>query len=157
MIDALNTLATLSDEVNLKLESLLKVEQFEKDDYILKEGKVSKKMYFLESGLIRGYYLKDGKEITNWFCTEGKFVATMYSFISQNPSYENIQAIEKTTLFSITYVDLHNLYQTYPEFNKIGRLLTEQYFIELEERLISLHFQTAKERYDNFYYKTKVI
>jgi CRP/FNR family transcriptional regulator, anaerobic regulatory protein len=147
LLDRLNELATLDEDVKNKLENLLKVEQFEKDDFILREGRTTKKLYFVESGLLRGFHYKEGKEVINWFCNEGQFATSMYSFVSQKPSYENIQAIEATKLFSIAYQDLQKLYQTYPAFDKIGRLLTEQYYVALEERIISLHFQTAKERY----------
>ena len=150
LLDRLNELATLSEDVKIKLENLLKVEQYEKDDFILKEGSTIRKLYFVESGLLRGFHYKDEKEVINWFCNEGQFATSMYSFVSQKPSYENIQAIEKTTLFSINYQDLQNLYETYPAFDRIGRLLTEQYYVQLEERIISLQFQTAKERYTNF-------
>ena len=126
LLNRLNELATLNEEVKIKLENLLKVEQFEKDDFILKEGSTIRKLYFVESGLLRGFHYKDEKEVINWFCNEGQFATSMYSFVSQKPSYENIQAIEKTTLFSINYQDLQNLYET------------------------SLQFQTAKERYTNF-------
>ncbi len=149
LFDSLKELATLDEDVKSKLENLLKVERFEKDDFILKAGSTIRKLYFVESGLLRGFYYKDDKEVINWFCNEGQFATSMYSFVSQKPSYENIQAIEKTTLFSINYKDLQNLYQTYPAFDKIGRLLTEQYYVALEERIISLQFQTAKERYES--------
>jgi CRP-like cAMP-binding protein len=73
----------------------------------------------------------------------------MYSFVSQKASYENIQAIEPATLYAITFDDLQKLYKNYPTFDKIGRLLTEQYYVALEERIMSLQFQTAIERYQS--------
>jgi CRP-like cAMP-binding protein len=148
LFNKLEEFVSLNDDIKSKLESLVKVEQFEKDDFISKQGTVIKKMYFVESGLLRGFYYKGEKEVINWFCVEGEFASSMYSFVSQKPSYENIQALEKTTLISISYQDLQQLYKTYPEFDKIGRLLTEQYYVELEERLISLQFMSAKERYE---------
>lgn len=150
LFESLNELTILDQDVKIKLENLVKVEQFEKDDFILKEGSTIKKLYCVENGLLRSFFHKDGKEVVKWFCYEGQFATSLYSFISQKPSYENIQAIEKSTLFSITYQDLQNLYETYPALERIGRLLTEQYYVMLEERIILLQFQTAKERYENF-------
>lgn len=153
LFDRLNKLATLNDEIKNNLTTLLKIEQFEKDELVLREASRVKKLYFVERGLLRGFYYKDEKEVINWFCNEGHFATSMYSFVSQNPSYENIQAVEKTRLFSITYQNLQNLYNTYPALDRIGRILTEQYYVQLEERIISLQFQTAKDRYKSILQK----
>lgn len=71
----------------------------------------------------------------------------MYSFISQKPSFEIIEVMENSILYCIDYEQLQNLYKTYPDLNRIGRLLSEKYYIELEERVLSLQFKTAEERY----------
>jgi CRP-like cAMP-binding protein len=149
LLDRLSEIATLNEAVVVELQNVLKIEQFAKDDFVLKEGGAAKKLYFVESGLLRGFHYKEGKEIINWFCNEGQFATSMYSFVSQKASYENIQAIEPATLYAITFDDLQKLYKNYPTFDKIGRLLTEQYYVALEERIMSLQFQTAIERYQS--------
>jgi CRP/FNR family transcriptional regulator, anaerobic regulatory protein len=72
----------------------------------------------------------------------------MYSFVSQKPSFENIEILEPSVLYAISYDNLQKMYLEFPEFNLIGRLFTEKYYIELEERVMSLQFLTAKERYE---------
>ena len=83
---------------------------------------------------------RDGKEIINWFAYENQFVTSMYSFISQKPSYESIEALEKCLLYEIIYDSLQLLYKQIPAFEKLGRILTEQYYIQLEERTLSLQY-----------------
>ena len=68
--------------------------------------------------------------------------------MSRKPGFENIEAIENSILYVITYDDLNNLYHNHPEFNYVGRLLTEKYYIDLMERTLCLQFQSAKESYD---------
>jgi len=112
----------------------------------LEQGKTCKFLNFLESGFVRAFYYKDGKEITSWFAFENDIVTSMYSFTAQKPSFENIEIIENSVLHSIHFDQLQQLYQQFPEFNLIGRLITEKYFIELEERIFSLQIKSAKER-----------
>ncbi|TAH17541.1 MAG: Crp/Fnr family transcriptional regulator [Cytophagales bacterium] len=118
-----------------------------KNQLLLEEGRVCKYIYFLEKGFVRGFYYKDGKDVTTWFASENEFVTSMYSFVSQKPSIENIESLEESSLYAIHYDGLQEIYRTYPEFNLIGRILTEKYYIDLEERTLSLQFQTAKDRY----------
>lgn len=75
----------------------------EKDEILLKEGKICKHLYFLESGLLHFYINKEGKEITKFFTIAPYFFTSQASFNSQNPASENIQAIENSVIWKITY------------------------------------------------------
>ena len=104
-------------------------------------------MFFIESGLVRGYYFSEEKEITNWFALEEEFATNFYAFITNKTSFENIQALEDCSLTKISYSALQNLYIKFPETERIGRIITENYYIKLEERILNIQFKTAKERY----------
>ena len=71
-----------------------------------------------------------------------------YSFISKKPSAETIQALEDCEVQQLSYAALQNLYIHFPETERIGRIITESYYIKLEERMLNMQFKTAKERYD---------
>lgn len=121
-----------------------------KNSYLLKEGQICREIYFIESGLLKSYYTKNGVNINNWFMQEGDAVLSVYSFYSQKHSYENIQAVEDCSLRYITSQDLYHLYNTFPGFDRFGRLLTEKYYLSAEERLYHLRKSTAKEKYQWF-------
>jgi CRP/FNR family transcriptional regulator, anaerobic regulatory protein len=144
----LNQFTPINEEEIKILLSLLIEETVKKDEFILQEGRIAKKMYFLNKGLIYCHYTKEDKQVINWFAKDGDFFTSMYSFISQKPSYESIQAIEDSMFYSISYENLQMLYQKHPTFDKIGRLIVEKYYIEVEENIIAIKFKTAKERYD---------
>ena len=110
-------------------------------------------LYFIEKGLLRGYYFDEDKEITNWFAQENEFATCFYSFISKEPSLETIQTLEDCQLIQLSYTALQNLYTRFPETECIGRLITENYYMKLEGRMLSLQFKTAKERYENLFDK----
>ena len=78
---------------------------------------------------------------------ENDLIVSVYSFYTRQPSYENVELLEESTLVSIDYAQLQQLYRTFPEFNFVGRVLTERYYVLSEERTLSLRLQTALERY----------
>lgn len=115
--------------------------------HLLQPGQVAQRLYFLESGLVRGYYEKDGKEVTAWFMREGDFVLSILSFFSRQPSHEYLQALSDCRLWSISYEHLQELYRQFPEFNAVGRVLTEKYYVLSEQRALNLRMLSAAERY----------
>ena len=78
---------------------------------------------------------------------EGDVIISVESFFTQKPSYEAIQAIEDCELYFIEYDELQFIYRHFPEFNFIGRVLTEKYYTLSEQRLYSMRMQRASERY----------
>ena len=143
----LNSIYPLSQQAIEYLNENLKQIEVSKKKFILKEGRVCYNIYFVEKGLLRCFYNKNGKEINSWFMKEGDVIFSVESFINQTPSYENIQTIEDSVLYYIEYNQLQFLYQHCLEFNFIGRVLTEKYYRLSEQRLYSLRMQKAVERY----------
>lgn len=140
---------TLSEEAELALRDKLIIEEYPKNHILIKEGKVCHHLYFLVKGCLRGYYLNDGKEITNWFAFENAFVTSFYSFFSKKPANESISLLEDCVIATLRHEDLQNLYRQFHEIEHLGRLITENYYLILEERFFSRQFKTSKELYDH--------
>ncbi|GMQ25116.1 Crp/Fnr family transcriptional regulator [Algoriphagus sp. oki45] len=104
-------------------------------------------LYFVIEGSLRSYYLKDNKDVTVSFTLEGEFTTSIYSFISRNPSYENIESMETSRLARIHHDDLLRLFDSYHSLERVYRKLLEQYYISLEEQLVFAKFKSARERY----------
>jgi CRP/FNR family transcriptional regulator, anaerobic regulatory protein len=147
LIKILDNFTSISEKTKTALSQIVIKKEFSKGHILLQQDKVCKNLYLVESGFLRGFYFQDGKDKTLWFASENDIVTSMYSFITQKPSLEIIEIMDTSILYCINYEQLQNLYKTYSELNLIGRLLTEKYYIELEERTLSLQFQTAEERY----------
>ena len=145
----LSSIYPLSTDIKQALTEVLERKVFLKKTLLLKEGQVCNDVYFIERGLARSFYFKDGQEMTAWFMQENDMIISVQSFFRRKPSYENIQLLEETSLITISYPQLQNLYQAFPELNFIGRVLTEQYYVTSEERTLSLRKQTARERYNS--------
>jgi CRP-like cAMP-binding protein len=148
----------LSEEAKIAFGGEIEVFSFERGDLLEEEGRVCNHLYFIIEGSARSYYTRDNKEITVSFSLEKEFVTAMHSFISRKPSYENIEAMEKTQVARINYSSLMKLFEKYQDLERSYRLILEQYFITLEEQLIFAKFKSARDRYlDLMEYRPKII
>jgi CRP-like cAMP-binding protein len=150
LIDNLNLLHPLKGETISFLRKNMAIKYVSKNDILLKKDQISKELFWIKSGILRGYRETETNTMTTWFAIEGDMVTSVSSFMTQNPSNESIQALEDSQLYVISYSKLQELYTVSLEMNIIGRLLTEQYYINLEKRAFLLLNATAKERYDAF-------
>lgn len=149
LIQTLNFIAPLSAELQQSLSGYVVEEPYAKKHLLLKEGQVAKKIFFIKNGFARAfYYPHDGKECTSWFMGKGDIMISVYSFFTQQPAAENIELLEESIIQSITWNQLQSIYADFKEFNYIGRIITEKYYIQSEERAILLRTLTAKERYE---------
>ena len=148
LIAYLNKIHPLPLELAAHLEHKLKERKVARKQFLLKAGHVCRDISFIEEGLLRCFYLKDDMEVSSWFMKEGDVIASVMSFFNQTPSYESIQAIEETTVYSIEHRELEAIYRNFPEFNYVGRVLVQKYYMLSEQRLYSLRMQRSQERYD---------
>lgn len=150
IISYLHSIHPLSSKLEEYLKGILESKNIRKKTLILKKGQVAGSIYFIEKGLVRCFYMKQQKEVCSWFMKEGDVIVSVESFFTQKPSYESIQTLEDTILHYISYNELQFIYHNFPEFNFIGRVLTEKYYALSERRLHSLRMQQATERYQWF-------
>ncbi len=97
---------------------------------------------------MRSYYVDDKLNETNLLLkSENEFITDYESFISQKSSTLWIQAIEKTEIILLDKVGLQTLYDTSFYWNKFGRIISEQIFLNSKRRTEQMLFLTPKERY----------
>jgi CRP-like cAMP-binding protein len=154
LFECINQYHPISEAAKTDLSAVLKKITFPKNKLLSKEGGVCNDLYFLEQGCLRKFYNLDGKEITYWFGFENNFVTSFYSFISRKPGIENIQLQEDSTLWAINHEALHQLFDKHQDIERMVRVIYEQYYIRLEERIMAMQFKTAKERYENLIFNT---
>ena len=148
LVKKINSLSKLSEEAAIWIEKNKEEMSFKKNETILELQQTCQYLYYLKSGMVCGYYLQNGEEVCSWIASEGEFATSYYSFISRKQSYESIIAIEDCLVEAINYKTLHEMYEKFHETERAGRLLLEDYYARLEERLISLQYNSSKERYE---------
>jgi CRP/FNR family transcriptional regulator, anaerobic regulatory protein len=143
----LNGIRRLSAGLENRLRVILTKKHFKKGEIILEQGKVSKDIYFIKTGLIRGFEWKKNQEVTTWLMKEGDIIFSPESFMEQVPSDESIVALEDCEVWGITYDQLESIYDEFPEFNRHGRIITGKYYIHNKKLNSFLTRYTAKEKY----------
>ncbi|GAB4044246.1 Crp/Fnr family transcriptional regulator [Spirosoma jeollabukense] len=122
--------------------------EFAKNDFFLKEGKISTDYLFLTEGLMRAFsFDTEGNEVTTYFYTKNRMVFEAASFFTHTNSAENIQAVTGCKGFTIPFEKLNGLFHSIPEFREFGRLMLVKGFVEFKQRTLALITRRAEERY----------
>jgi len=114
---------------------------------LLQAGKVETNIYFIKSGLVRAYADDEDRQVTFWFGKEGDAVLSMKSYVAAQKGYEHIELLENSTLYKLESACLRDLFYTDIHLANFGRTLVEHELLRTEERLISMQFKTASQRY----------
>jgi CRP-like cAMP-binding protein len=117
---------------------------------IINEGNIASDLYFIESGLVRTFHLLDGKEISTYFACDRQFISAFASFISQTPSFEYLEALENSVVYTLSFQNLTELYNESSKFEKLGRILAEKNYLCVLDRTLTMQTKTAKEKYLDF-------
>jgi CRP-like cAMP-binding protein len=140
----------LSEELKSELSNRLKLRSFKKGELVLDANRICKESYFIQNGILRTYFLKDGKEVSEYFCSINEWVNSPKSFIQRTTDIYYIDAIENTTTLALHVNDLVFLFDNFPEMERYARLSMGSVFTHLMERIASMRFTSAKERYLHF-------
>jgi CRP-like cAMP-binding protein len=148
LLALLNNITTLSPSLQQYLSETLKTISLNKKEYLLQAGNVCRHIWFIRKGLLRCYYIQDEQEICSKFLKEGDIIVSASSFFLQRESHEFIQAIENATLWYICYDELQYIYNNFPEFNTIARVLTTKSYLLSEQRISFIRMKQAADRYN---------
>ena len=116
---------------------------------LLKEGEIANQVYFIKKGCLREWINKDGKDITFQFFFEDQAVASIDSFLSNQPSMFTIESIEPSTILSLSKENYIQLQRLYPEIKEGLQELLFQRFRIYSQLFLSRIKNTPQERYDD--------
>jgi CRP-like cAMP-binding protein len=116
---------------------------------LLHEGEIANIIYIIKKGCLREWFNKDGKDITFQFFFEGQPVASIESFLSNQPSKFTIESIEPSIILSITKENFEQLKRLYPGFKEGFQELIFQRFGNYSRLFLSRIKDTPRERYED--------
>ncbi|MCK6615354.1 MAG: Crp/Fnr family transcriptional regulator [Ignavibacteriaceae bacterium] len=132
-----------------ELESRLTVRELKKGEIFINEGERCDYVSFVEEGLLRMYYLKEGKEVSAAFFFSGIYLSVYDSFVTRSPSRVCVDALTDSVLINLDYDSVQTLYRMNPEFEKFGRLIAEAILVSTNKRMMSLMLDDPETRYKN--------
>ena len=98
--------STMTHEELDMLESILVPMKYAKNEMILREGETCTNIYWVVKGLVRQFYYKNGKEVTEYMATESSIVMCIESLFMEQPTHLQIKAIEPSVLIALPKADL---------------------------------------------------
>jgi CRP-like cAMP-binding protein len=139
---------TLTEAEFAHFKTFLHHKKYKKKEFMLKAGDVSRHLAFVNVGCFRTYSLdKTGEEHILQFSLEDWWVGDAYSALTQKPSIYFIEALEDSDVYYLDYQQIEQMYYEIPKFERFFRILAQNRFIALEERINGELSASAEERY----------
>ena len=137
----------LSDAALDKIASILVRTEVKKNTLYLKEGEVSKYIGYVYKGMLRLFYYKNKKDLTEHFACEGTNFFSIESFFRQQPTHLMIEALENSVVYGLPHDELLELAAEHYEIEVMYRTLIENSLILSQQKADTLRFESANERY----------
>jgi CRP-like cAMP-binding protein len=148
LADLIQIKTNLSEEQIRSILSCFKSIDVKKNSLLLEPNNVANRLFFIQRGCLRLYYVSDDKNVlTRFMAFENTFLTSIVSFISREPSTEYIQAVEDSELLVISFDKFTHLRNTIPEWDKMYIHILEYGLTVINSKLSSLLTQNGTERY----------
>ncbi len=137
------------DELD-ELESVLIPMKFQRGELILAEGDVAKDIYWIAKGLVRLFYEKNGKELTEHLAVENNIVMSIESLFREKPTHLQIMALEPTVVYAMPRLQLERKAIRSVNIQMLYRKILEESLIRSQVYADMMRFESAKSRYERF-------
>lgn len=116
-------------------------------EFFVDEGLICQRIGFLTKGYVRCYYQINDTEVTTMVLGKHNIVTSHTSFTLQRPSIVYIEVISDCEMLTLSYESMQELYAKIPNWERLGRLITEQVYGYMESRVVDHLCLSAEERY----------
>ena len=149
LIDFFQKNSDMSLQTIINLTNHFEERKFWKNEFFLREGKVSDLLYLAE-GLMRAYTFDlKGNEVTTNLFAKNRQVFDHASFFLQTPSEENIKAVTDCLGYSITFEKMNTIFHSIPEFREYGRRMLVKELVSYKKRTLAVINKSAEQRYED--------
>lgn len=134
------------DELDI-LESIIVPQKFAKGEMILKEGEICRQFLYIDKGLVRQFYFKHGKEVTEHLGQEHTIVMCIESLFKEEPTKLQVEALEPTIVYALPKADLERVAMHNVNIQILYRKILEESLIISQIHADLVRFETAQDRY----------
>jgi CRP-like cAMP-binding protein len=147
LLQILQKISPLTESSKQAIRDLASVIVIKKNQNLQPIGVVCRTIYFVQQGVARIYYYKDGNEVTEYFAFENEMILRAESLFTEKPSKKGIQALEDTSFIGISSAALFELFDQHPDLERLFRKIIESAYVETVNRIENIQFHSAEERY----------
>ena len=141
----------LDEAERTTLKESSRVRRLRRRGFLLQEGEVCRSYAYVVEGCLRMYEMDEkGVEHNLQFAQENEWIVDIGSFHAEKPSSLFIEAMEPSTVVCIEHTDLLKLYTDHPKFDRNFRVIIEDQFVELQQRMLRRNASSAEQRYAHF-------
>lgn len=135
------------DELDV-LESILVPMKFQKGDMILSEGEVCKNIYYIDRGLVRQFYYKNDKEVTEHLGEDHSIFMCIESLFREEPSKLQVEALEQSIIYALPKARLEQVALHHVNIQMLYRKILEESLIISQIHADLVRFESAQSRYE---------
>lgn len=132
------------------LASICHRKEYGKDQLILGYGQICRYMYIVETGMLRQFYYKDGRNITEHFSCEGNIAFCIESLFKNEPTRLCLESIEPSVIWEVDYSKFKYLTYEYTDINLLLQTILEYDLVESQCKADSWRFESSHDRYERF-------
>lgn len=120
----------------------------QKNEFFVLEGSTAKQLAFVISGILYSYSTNDkGDKHVIQIATQDHWISDPYSFYTQQSAIFNVQVIESCTLLLLSKENLEKAFELIPSMERFFRILVENAYAHVLQRISGIYSESAKERY----------
>lgn len=147
----LNEIVSVSTEEFQLILSYFKVLHRKKHQFIIQEGQTVDREFWVISGCLRSYVIDGhGKEHIVQFAMENWWITDYFAFLNQTKARMHVDCLEDCELLYITYENKEKLSAEFLQMEKFWSKKTKVGYASLQNRILSLLKDSAKDRYEQF-------
>lgn len=139
--------STMTHEELDVLESLLVPIKYGKGEKILQEGEICRNISYIERGLIRQFYFKNGKEVTEHLGVDRSIFMCIESLFKEEPTRLRVEALEPTLVYALPKARLEAAAMRNVNIQMLYRKILEESLIQSQIHADLVRFESAPNRY----------
>lgn len=134
------------DELDI-LESIIVPMKFVRGDKVVDKGDVCDSIFYIDRGMVREYYFKNSKEVTEYIAVDGNIFMCIESLFKEEPSQLVVEALETSFVYALPKARLEEVALHNVNIQILYRKILEESLIISQRRADMLRFESAKDRY----------
>lgn len=148
LIAFFTNIAPLSEKTLSLMQEVFAYDELRQGEYFIKEGQIAKEIAFLETGLVRAFYINsEGKEYNKTFFSAPSIIGSYASLISKQKNQVAQQALTNCKIWKASFAVIENLSEEMIEIQKLRRIIAENYFLSNEKKELEMALLDADQRY----------
>jgi CRP/FNR family transcriptional regulator, anaerobic regulatory protein len=133
IINSIKSIVTLNEDEENAFIQILEFKSLKKKEHLMQEGQICNKITFINSGCLRLFYNIEGVENTIQFFFGDSWYTDYASFLTGQPTIENMQALDNSEVVQVKKNDLYKLYESMPIFERVGRIFAENAYLSVSQ------------------------